>query len=120
MRVFRSRGILGVWNPKSTRDGRLRIGHQHDAELRSHGVGLGEDAHDLAGRGAGGNVIVAGLALEKQIADTASDEVGQVATFPETSNDRDGELAHAFMIPSQRAGCSALPRMGFPNPSYTG
>ena len=46
--------------------------NQHNSELRAYGVGVGENLHDLRGRGAGGNVVIRRLAIQEKIAHTSA------------------------------------------------
>ena len=62
-------------------------GDEDDAELRSNGVGPGEDAHDFIRTGGGGNVIVRGFAPEQQITHTAADEMGRVAVVAQNADE---------------------------------
>ena len=57
--------------------------HQHHSELRADGVGLGKDAHDLVGRGRGGNVVIGGLAAQQQIAHASAHPQSLVAVAAE-------------------------------------
>jgi hypothetical protein len=61
--------------------------------LRADRVGFGEDAHDLRRGSVGGDIVVGGLALEKQIADAASGEEGLMAAVAEGTDDGGSELA---------------------------
>jgi len=63
---------------------------EHYAELRAHGVGLGKELHHVLRRGRGGNVIVSGLAVEKQITNAAADKIGGVALRAQRAGDADG------------------------------
>jgi hypothetical protein len=54
-------------------------GDQHDAKVRSDGKGPRKEVENDVGRGAGGDVVVGGLAAEEQIADTAAGEISLVA-----------------------------------------
>jgi hypothetical protein len=56
--------------------------YQHNAKLRSYGVGFREDGHDLFRCGIGGDIKIGRLAAEQQIADTSADEVRLVASAP--------------------------------------
>ncbi len=69
----------------------IRLGNQDDAELGADSVGLGEDAHNFVGCGAGGDVVVGRLAMKEEIADATSGEIGQMALVAQGAEDRDGE-----------------------------
>src|SRR5579864_588446 len=65
-------------------------GDKHHAELSAHGKSLRKDADDFLRRGGSGNVIVGGFAIEKQITDTAADEIGGVSVFAQSARDAGG------------------------------
>src|SRR5579871_1782386 len=63
---------------------------KHHAELSAHGKRLRKDADDFMRRGGGGNVIVGGFAIKKQVAHAASDEIGGVSLFAQREGDARG------------------------------
>src|SRR5438046_1724896 len=54
----------------------LRQRNEQDSELRSHGVSLRENAHDVIGSRVRGDVVVRWLTLQQQVAHTSADEIG--------------------------------------------
>lgn len=71
-----------------------------DAEVSADELGAGEELEDLVRGGAGGDVVVVGLAAEEFVADAAAGEVGGVACVGEPPGEVGGGGAEA-----QRVGC---------------
>ena len=72
--------------------------HQHHAELRAHGIGLREDAHDLGRRGVGGDIVIGGNDAEQRVAHAASGEIGLKAAVAQLANDVGGVLLHRVSV----------------------
>jgi hypothetical protein len=70
----------------------LRNWNQHNPELRTHCIRLGENAHDLFRSSVGGDVVVSGFVAQQQIAHTSAAEVRLVAVLPQSADDRHREL----------------------------
>lgn len=68
--------------------------HDDDAEVGTHGLGAGEEFHDLLGRGAGGDVEIFGFAAEEHVAHAAACQQGLVTGLRELFDDLDGGGAH--------------------------
>lgn len=66
------------------------IGDDDDAEVCTDGEGAGEEIEDDVGSSAGGDVVVLGLAAEKEVADAASSEVRLMAVGAEAGDDGAG------------------------------
>ena len=61
--------------------------HDHGAELRSDGNGVGKDALYRLGGGAGGDVVVFGRSAQKPVAHASTGQVGFVPGLAETLDD---------------------------------
>jgi len=66
--------------------------YEDDAELRADIETVGEKLQNFRRSGVGGNVEIGGAAMEKDVANTATDEEGLVSVALERGADRIGEI----------------------------
>ena len=73
--------------------------------MRADIEALREESQDFAGSGVGGDVVVGGFAMEKDVAHAAANEKGLVAVVLECVADRIGEVPGIHgMIMRQKGG----------------
>src|SRR5919204_7002084 len=79
--------------------------HQHHAELRTHGIGFGEDAHNVLRESVSSDVVVGRLASKQQITNASADQVSLVVMIAERAYHLGGELlgvhSHSLQFSSQ-------------------
>ena len=85
------------WNCFSRADCRCAVfilgeRNQHNSKLDSHGECLGKDFHHLPRSGAGGDIIIGGLASQHLVAHASASEVGLVCALAERADDIGGVL----------------------------
>ena len=66
---------------------------EHDAELRANIEAVVEKLLNFDGSGVCGDIVIGGIAMEKDVAHTAADEEGLVATALKGVANRIGEFA---------------------------
>lgn len=62
-------------------------GDDDDAEVGTDELAAGEEFGDLSGVGGGGDVVVFGIAIEEEVTDGATGQVGEVAVLVEAVDD---------------------------------
>ena len=62
-------------------------GHEHNSKLRSHRISLRKDAHDLRGRGIGGDVVILGFSSQQEIAHAPAHQIGLKAALAQSLYD---------------------------------
>ena len=78
---------------------RAGIVHQHDAEMRTHQVGLGKQRGYFAGLGVGRNIVIFRLATQQKIAHAPADKVRLMAARLQPGNDLSRQLDGLHVAP---------------------
>ncbi len=71
---------------------------EDDSELGTDPDRIGEQLHDLEGRGVSGHVVIGGITIEQKIADTAADKQSLVAVLLKGGADRIGKFSGIHVL----------------------